>query len=294
MRSGRGAPGKNVALSPFLRTSLGVMAAAPLALVLRPSWWPYIGGVVLGNHAVAAAAGMMPRSRLLGPNLSSLSRDDAVALTFDDGPDPNVTPEVLDVLDQHGARASFFCVGRCAERWPDVVREIASRGHLVENHTTTHSNFFGFMGLRSLAREVDGAQKLLEQLTGRPPRLFRAPAGIRGPLLQPVLAKRNLLLASWTRRGFDAVSRDPEAIYSRLAAGLGGGDVILLHDGQLGRGQLGRSQPGRKQLGRLDRESSARARPTLPVLDVLPRLLEELNRLELRGVPMEIAAAAPS
>ncbi len=248
------------------------MAAAPVALLLRPGWWPWIGGTVVANHAVAAAAGVMPRSRLLGPNLTRLDRDDAVALTFDDGPHPEGTPRVLDLLDESGARASFFCVGRCAERWPELVREIVDRGHRVENHTMTHSNLFGFMGPRALAREIDDAQAVLSELAGRSPRLLRAPAGMRGPLLQPVLAKRGLELASWTRRGFDAVSRDIDAIYSRLASGLTGGEVVLLHDGRQGRAAHGSPR--------------ASSRP-LPVIEVLPRLLEELSRLGLRSVPME-------
>src|SRR6185295_17618797 len=120
--------------------------------------WPWIAGSVFANHLVLAAASMAPRSVLLGPNRSRLAPQATargeLALTFDDGPDPAVTPQVLDLLDQAGARASFFPIGRRAAAHPDLVREIARRGHRVENHTQTHPHLFACFPAPLLQREV--------------------------------------------------------------------------------------------------------------------------------------------
>jgi peptidoglycan/xylan/chitin deacetylase (PgdA/CDA1 family) len=248
-----------------LPLSIALHAAAPLALALAPALWPWILGSVLGNHMLLLWGSLVPRSRVLGPNLRRLAPElaaGAVALSFDDGPDPDATPQVLRILRERGARASFFCVGRRAEAHPRLIDAIVEDGHAVENHTWGHPNTFCFGTPRRLAREVDRAQEALERLAGTPPRYFRAPAGLRNPWLDPLLAARGLSLASWTRRGFDTVTPDPERVRARLAAGLRAGDILLLHDGGSRR--------------------SASGRPV--VLDVLGPLLDQLARRELRAV----------
>lgn len=252
--------------APFLRLSAALHAGAAVGAAFYPQHWPVAAAAVVADHVVLAAAGMWPRSRLLGPNLCRLpeSAGTSVALTFDDGPDPEVTPRVLDRLEAAGARASFFCVGRHAATHPEIVREVAARGHRVENHSYTHRNGFAFHGPRRLGRDIDRAQALLSELAGAPPRWFRAPAGIRSPWLDPVLAGRGLRLASWTRRGFDAVARDPARVARRLLSGLSARDVLLLHDGTM-----------------LRRPPRART-----VLDVLPVLLDAIAAAGLRPVAL--------
>jgi peptidoglycan/xylan/chitin deacetylase (PgdA/CDA1 family) len=185
-------------------------------------------------------------------------------LTFDDGPDPAVTPRLLDLLDDAGARATFFVIGRRAEAHPRLTAEIADRGHRVENHTYSHHPTFAFSGPGGLGREIDRAQRAVTALTGRTPVWFRAPAGMRNPLLGGVLARRGLALASWTRRPFDRATREPRRIVGRLTRSLAAGDVLLLHDG----GSL----------------TAPSGRPA--VLEALPQLLAALAREELLPVPL--------
>jgi peptidoglycan/xylan/chitin deacetylase (PgdA/CDA1 family) len=123
-----------------------------------------------------------------------------IALTFDDGPDPEVTPKVLEVLDARGARATFFCIADRAERYPALCEDIVRRGHAVENHSRSHSPMFAMLGLRGIREEIASAQEVLAKLCGRPPRFFRPPAGLRNPLLDPVLHAMGLRLVSWSRR----------------------------------------------------------------------------------------------
>lgn len=260
--------------APFLRLSLLLHVAALGALALRPGAWPWIAGSILADHLIAVAAGLTPRSRLLGPNLSRLPAPAGrrVGLTFDDGPDPEVTPCVLALLRERGLRASFFVVGERAARHPDLVRAAAAAGHRVENHTWSHSNAFSLFGPRRTAVEVDRAQRLLGDLAGRAPHLVRAPAGLRNPFLEPVLRRRGLHLASWSRRGWDTVDGDPERVLRRLTRRIEPGEVLLLHDGDPAR--------------------TVERRPV--VLEVLPRLLDELDHLGLRPGPIVGSAGRPT
>jgi peptidoglycan-N-acetylglucosamine deacetylase len=253
-------------LSPFLRASVGLHAAGAAALVLAPERWPLVVGGLLLDHAVIGAGVLWPRSTFLGPNVTRLpAAGGEVALTFDDGPHPEVTPAILDLLETKGARATFFCIGRKVAAHPDLAAEIHRRGHRVENHTFSHPNAFGFYGPAAMEREIRSAQEAIGAATGRAPRLFRAPVGIRNPWLDRVLSRTGLRLVSWTRRGLDTVGTDVGRISNRLLAGLAAGDILLLHDGSCARDKAGRAV----------------------ALDALDRVLEGLAAAGLRSVPVE-------
>lgn len=262
------------------RPSLALQAAVVVhGLVIvwvgvRTSAWP-AALIILGvTHALLAAAGLWPRSSVLGANLTRVPKTAAarqeVVLSFDDGPDPEVTPQVLDLLDRYGAKASFFCVAIRAAAAPQCVTEIVRRGHSVENHSDRHSNFFAFNGYYGFRRELARAQATLRALTGRAPVYFRAPMGIRNPLLDPAVVHSGLQYVSWTRRGYDAVARNPDTVLARLQHNLAAGDILLLHDGH-----------------------AARTRGGEPVvLVVLPRLLENLASHGLKAVSLPMALAS--
>jgi len=254
--------------APAIHVSVFLHAAAAVWLAAYPPAWPWVLGVLGANHIALFCAALCPRGRLLGPNLvrlpASAARRREISLTFDDGPDPAVTPRVLELLDRYQAKASFFCIGENAAAQPELVREIARRGHSVENHSYHHRLAFAFFGISRLKREVDAAQATVASITGRPPVFFRAPAGFRSPFLDSVLAPRGLRYVSWTRRGFDAASADPRGILSRLTRGLAAGDVLLMHD-------------------------SASA-----VLAVLPELLEKISEQGLKAVSLASACADES
>ena len=274
-------------MNRFLQGSVALHAASLAMIAARPRAWRWAAAAIGVDQALLAGAGMLPRSRLLGPNLNRLPPGtNHVALTFDDGPDPEVTPRVLDLLDEAGARASFFCIGARARRHPSMVREIARRGHGVENHTERHLYRFAALSPAALAREIAAAQDILASLSGRAPTWFRAPMGLRSPLLQSALEARGLHLASWTRRALDGVPGGAlsaldgapggalsaldgapggaRAALHRLTRRLAPGDVLLMHDGNCAR----------------DAEDRA------VVLAVLPALLRRLERSGLAGVSL--------
>lgn len=254
--------------APLLKVSAWLTAAEALALGFLPALWPWVLAVFVANHLVLLFAGLWPRCDWVGSNWTRLpaaaARRGEVALTIDDGPDPAVTPAVLDVLERHGATATFFCIGAKAQAHPDLCREILRRGHRVENHTQRHRHTFSLLGLGAYVAELEAAQAALTAATGTAPRFFRAPAGLRNPLLDPVLSRLGLQLASWTRRGFDTRERDPGRVLAKLLDGLQAGDILLLHDGNAARTGAGRPV----------------------ILDVLPPLLEAIGRADLKTVTL--------
>jgi len=255
--------------SPTIGASMVLHAAAAALLCVRLSWWPWLLAAVVADHALLTFAVLSPRSRLLGPNLSRLPAGAAraVGLTFDDGPDPAVTPRILAILAQAGVTASFFCIGVRARAHPALVQAIAAAGHSVENHSLTHPIGFAFGMPPGLGRQVRGAQTILTTLAGRPGRFFRAPFGFRSPALDFVLSRAGLRHVAWTRRGYDTVCRDPAVVLRRLLHGVAAGDILLLHDGNGAR--------------------TAQGNPV--VLEVLPRLLTALAEHGLK--PMSLPDA---
>lgn len=254
--------------SPFVKVFMFMLVGAVALMVWRPALWPWAAGIIGINHIISTIAGLWPRSRLLGPNLLRLPSDAAlrgeVAITIDDGPDPEVTPQVLDILDRHDAKATFFCIGELAERYPELCREIIRRGHAIGNHSQHHNNLFSLFGPRKTYREILHAQGVLTTITGYTPRFFRPSAGLRNIFLDPVLARLGLQLVTWCKRGFDTRETDPGNVLRRLLRNLKGGDILLLHDGNAAKTPAG----------------------TPVIIEVLPRLLEHMVQAGLHSVSL--------
>lgn len=251
-----------------MRATIWTHAAGILTLAAEPATWPWVSAGLLANHSTLGLIGMRPRSSLLGPNLTRLppvaTRRREVVLTFDDGPDPDVTPAILDILAAHGATASFFLVGERATRHPALCRAILRHGHSVENHTHRHPNAFACWSPGAMRREILRAQQAITDAAGAAPGFFRAPAGLRSPMLDPVLSSLGLRYVSWTRRGRDTVCGNARTVLRRLADPPAAGDILLLHD-----------------------RGSAACRNGRPVVtEVLPELLRRIAAQRLSAVSL--------
>jgi peptidoglycan/xylan/chitin deacetylase (PgdA/CDA1 family) len=255
----------------LIRISVLLHLAALFIIALAPSHWTSALAIVAANHAVLTLTGLWPRSTWLGPNWTMLPQACAerneIALTIDDGPNPEVTPKVLGLLDRYGVKATFFCIGEHAARHPQLCKNIVARGHAVENHSQHHRHNFSMMGMRGLLREISAGQETLAMITGRRPQFFRAPAGLRNPFLDPVLARLGLRLAAWTRRGFDTRTGDAQAVAARLLKDLRPGAILLVHDGNCAFTAAG----------------------TPVILDALPIVLDAAARTGLRFVTLSTA-----
>jgi peptidoglycan/xylan/chitin deacetylase (PgdA/CDA1 family) len=196
--------------------------------------WPILAGIGTGVGAAGSVllwyASSVPGSQVFGPALVRGPREGRrVALTFDDGPAPPFTGQILDVLRDYGVPATFFVCGQNAERHPELVRRIHAEGHTLGNHMYSHPLLY-FRSRQSIAEEIDRTQEVIGRLTGHRPRLFRPPYGVRWFGLYPVLRERGMQVVQWSDTGYDW-KNDAGGIVSATLRHLRPGSVILLHDG---------------------------------------------------------------
>ena len=205
-------------------------------LLVAAAWiaWGWRAGLpaLVLVHLAFVAATLLPNAALLSPVLSRLDTDArACWLTIDDGPSDD-TAALLDLLDAHRAKATFFLVGARAAARPELVRAIAARGHGIGNHSQHHPQaVFWALGPTRIRREVLDCQRTLAAITGTAPRWFRAVVGHANPFLAAPLRAAGLARVGWTARGYDAVRDDVEAVAARICDGLSPGAIVLLHEG---------------------------------------------------------------
>lgn len=214
-----------------------VVIALAAKLVGVALWWP--AGFPLAGAALFFAPDPFVAYALFAPSAQALCRTythfatprDEVWLTIDDGPDEHDTPRILDLLEQHDARATFFVIGERAARHPALVAEILRRGHEIAHHTHTHpTKDFWCASWTRLARELDLGLGALRQ-AGVQPRWFRAPVGIKNLRLAQALELRGLNHVGWSVRSGDCSEPVPERIVDFVLPRLRRGDIVLMHEG---------------------------------------------------------------
>lgn len=210
-----------------------LLASQLLAIAV---WWRYgwrIGlPFMIATHLPFLWGVLRPQSRLYSPVLVNLpTQDRCVWLTIDDGPSDD-TLAILDTLDAHVAKATFFVVGERAQARPDLVREIVSRGHTLGNHSASHPQaWFWALGSRRMDQEITRTQHILRDITGVAPRWFRAVVGFANPFVSAPLKRHGLARVAWSARGFDAIVADPHKVTARIERQLRPGVIVLLHEG---------------------------------------------------------------
>ncbi|MFL6567555.1 MAG: polysaccharide deacetylase family protein [Chthoniobacterales bacterium] len=186
------------------------------------------------SHLLLLYATLVPASQWWGPVITRFATNgDEVWLTIDDGPSPAHTMQILDLLKQFDARATFFVIGQRAEQHPHLITEILTRGHTVANHTFTHpSGRFWCAGPAKIRNEIDRCAETLRTTPERPALFFRSPVGIKNMFVHPALTRRGLKLIGWSVRGLDTIKRDPQRVVDRIERFVRPGAIILLHEGQ--------------------------------------------------------------
>lgn len=158
------------------------------------------------------------------------TKEKRVYLTFDDGPDPEQTPKVLDVLKAHRAKAVFFCIGEKVEAHPEIVRRILAEGHAVGNHSHTHTSRFPLLRRQAMLADVEACSAALEKVSDRKVTLFRPPFGVTNPTVAAVVRRLGLRPVGWTIRTYDTRNSDPDTVLKHIEGKLKPGAIILLHD----------------------------------------------------------------
>jgi peptidoglycan-N-acetylglucosamine deacetylase len=192
----------------------------------------------LAVPAAAFAAVMLdgifrPTSSTFYPTISNGPRTgNKIALTFDDGPDPEVTPAVLDAMGQAGARGTFFTIGRNLERNTQIAARALAEGHELGNHSWRHAYWQNFYSTGMHARDLERNIRIIQGLTktSKEP-LFRPPVGLKSPSLARVALKRDLTIVAWSLHSRDTMSGNAQAIARRVLNRVQPGDIVLMHDG---------------------------------------------------------------
>jgi len=191
--------------------------------------------------AATAYGAVHPRAQLFGETVCRTNSAHKLAITFDDGPNPALTPKLLDLLQKHNARATFFLIGKFAQECPEIVRETARRGHTVANHSLTHPNLF-WLSPSAVREQLQRAQEILGTTLGRAPLWFRPPYGMRNPWVVKTAALLGMKTVMWTLIPGDWTPQPPEKLIGNLepiaaharqniASSHAAGDVLCLHDG---------------------------------------------------------------
>jgi len=156
-----------------------------------------------------------------------------ILLTFDDGPDPQTTSRILDILEKHSVKALFFMTGKKVAENPELVRKISQNGHLIGTHTFSHSIFFPFFSVKRMISEIVRTSDIIEKTTGKKVGFFRPPFGITNPNVAGAIKKTGMKVIGWSMRSLDTVTKDPGVLRSRILNNISEGDIILLHDTQV-------------------------------------------------------------
>jgi len=209
-------------------------------------------GIALGLAGVTAYGAVHPRAQLFGHTITATEQARKLAITFDDGPNPTITPKLLDLLDRHKAKATFFLVGKYVRQSPELAKEILMRGHAVGNHTETHPNLF-FCGPEETRAELLRCSEAIGQATWEEPRWFRPPFGFRSPWVGSIALTYRMRTVMWSLIPGDWRPKPAEWLIERMtpiaeraqglpAKGKGRsiadashGDILCLHDGDYGK-----------------------------------------------------------
>jgi peptidoglycan/xylan/chitin deacetylase (PgdA/CDA1 family) len=152
-----------------------------------------------------------------------------IALTFDDGPNEN-TLRILDILLKNNTKAAFFCIGQRIEKHPEIFSRIVDEGHIVGNHSYTHSPLIDFYRTKRMIRELQDTDDLIEKYSGKKPLFFRPPYGVTNPSIRRALKATQHIVIGWNIRSLDGILDNKKIIFNRIISRLSPGAIILLHD----------------------------------------------------------------
>jgi peptidoglycan/xylan/chitin deacetylase (PgdA/CDA1 family) len=217
----------------YLRVTAALLPLLPVTWLVSNGHHLAAALIFVGTFGTMTIATLVPRCTFFGRMIKSLpAGKNHALLTIDDGPHPEHTPAILDILDRHGIKALFFLIGERAAGHPELVREIVTRGHEIGNHTQTHpATVFWVLRPARLWREIATCQETLTAICPEhPPRFFRPPAGHHNMFVPVITRALGLRIMMWNARGFDGVSTDLACITGRIRKRLKPGAIVLIHE----------------------------------------------------------------
>jgi peptidoglycan-N-acetylglucosamine deacetylase len=207
-----------------------VLLLFALGFYISIRWWCYL--ILFGARFIIVLTG----SSLIHLNFhvkafskNSLEKNKKIALSFDDGPHP-ITPQILHLLGRYNAKATFFCIGKNIEKHPEILKKIVDDGHVIGNHSYSHSRFFDFFRKDQVAQELEDTDIIIEKMIGKKPSFFRPPYGVTNPAIRKALAITKHKVIGWNIRSMDGMIKNETIIFNRIVRRVAPGSVVLLHD----------------------------------------------------------------
>lgn len=193
-------------------------------------WW-FVLLLIIWFIITALGSGLVGWSyhlKILNANKNGTKNH--IAITFDDGPNPQFTPQVLALLKQHDAKATFFCIGKHIETHPELFKQIITEEHTIGNHTYSHANNFGFFKTQKVQAELQQTNSIIKKISGLNPKLYRPAFGVTNPRIARAVTNLNVTTIGWNKRSLDTTNLSEFQILKRATKNIKTGDVILLHD----------------------------------------------------------------
>jgi peptidoglycan/xylan/chitin deacetylase (PgdA/CDA1 family) len=207
-----------------------ILVLLALSFFVTINWWWFL--LVFVVRFVILAIG----SSFISSNFhvksycgNPLENSKIIALTFDDGPN-EYTLSILDILKRKNVKATFFCIGKNIEKQPEILKRIIEEGHIVGNHSYSHSNFFDFYRKNRLITEIRKTDALIESISGKKVQLFRPPYGVTNPSIRRALEVTNHKVIGWNIRSLDGILKNEKIIFARINKRIVPGGIVLLHD----------------------------------------------------------------
>ncbi|WP_343690216.1 polysaccharide deacetylase family protein [Chitinophaga sp.] len=214
----------------YRNTNIALIALVALFLWLSLPWWAFVL-LFLAYSGVLVWGAMQIRSGFfLQAVCAADTTEKVVALTFDDGPLTAFTPQILDILQKAQVPAAFFCIGNRIAGQETLVKRIDAEGHIIGNHSFSHHFWFDLFPAKKMLAELQQVDTVIEQVTGKRPRLFRPPYGVTNPNVHRAVKRGNYTAVGWNIRSLDTVAKQADELMNRILSGLRPGAVILLHD----------------------------------------------------------------
>lgn len=196
-----------------------------------PIWVFYLLIVLFIATIIVGSFSMSLNFFLPSFNCSKMEQKKTISLTFDDGPHPVYTPKVLALLKEYKATATFFCIGKNVEKYPELLKQIVANGHTVGNHSYSHKHTIGFNSSKDWILEIEKTDAIIKQLIQKKPIVFRPPYGVTTPHLAKAIDTKHHTVVGWSIRPFDGSPlRTKEAMLKHIKRKMKSGAIVLLHD----------------------------------------------------------------
>lgn len=212
-----------------------VLLVTALTLVCREQsfYWPALVGIILVfSLLVTIGSYYISFNYFVGSVNRGNKKKNAIALTFDDGPDEQYTLQIAGLLQREHITATFFVIGHKAEKHPDIIKILHDQGHTIGNHSYSHRNILPGLTASQLKADLQRCSEIIEKIIGKKVHLFRPPFGVTTPRYGRVLKTLDMISVGWSLRSMDTITANPERLYTRVIKRLKPGQVLLFHDTQ--------------------------------------------------------------